>query len=164
MFWLASCPFFVRLGQLYFNDVRLSSAQVSLRDVYRPQARTSQKRRPDQWWVRTSWQENEMSGYGSCWNTRESKPDPWWVGTYGSKPVPRTYRVGLRPRIDRKWRRQAVCASFHVPTGMLRVLLPLEIIPWWYILPTKLCCHYGVPHEDYCYPRVEWSCLFKSMK
>jgi hypothetical protein len=31
------------LRQLYFSDDRLSSEQVSLRDVYRPQARTSQK-------------------------------------------------------------------------------------------------------------------------
>lgn len=31
------------LRQLYFSDDRLSSEQVSLRDVYQPQARTSQK-------------------------------------------------------------------------------------------------------------------------
>ncbi|KAJ5942861.1 hypothetical protein N7516_003029 [Penicillium verrucosum] len=35
------------LRQLYFTDDRLSSEQVSLRDVYRPQARTSQKHHPE---------------------------------------------------------------------------------------------------------------------
>ncbi|KAJ5359985.1 hypothetical protein N7517_009176, partial [Penicillium concentricum] len=59
------------LRQLYFSDDRISSEQVSLRDVYRPQVQTSQKRQLED-------QTNDESGR---YNKKAKHQDTGFAGT-----------------------------------------------------------------------------------
>ncbi|KUM56278.1 hypothetical protein ACN42_g10940 [Penicillium freii] len=76
-----TCHMLEELRQLYFSDDRLSSEQVSLRDVYRPQVQTSQKHQLED-------QTNDESGR---YNKKAKHQDTRFAGTASAANQCREY-------------------------------------------------------------------------